>query len=117
MVMRRFLMVCGFLVLGCYDAPFERANPNDPYFGLTMSLSSSRDTVTPSNPYVAFLLTTNPVVEGYSLEWSASPSSILHEGDGVFRLIYVPTATFPVTVTARFQGRSAQKVIIVAPDP
>lgn len=119
MVKRKLLALCLLLPLGCYEAPFERANPVDPDAEIEMTLASTRDTVTPSDPWVAFQLVSDPVLEGYVVTWFSSPAEagLIHQGNGVFRLMSTPTSPIQVLVTGRIFPRSATKIVILAPDP
>jgi hypothetical protein len=105
------------MCLGCYDAPLERANPNDPDFAIVMSLESTRDTVTRDNQWVAFTLVTDPVIVGYEPRWESTYAALVHEGNGVFRLTAWPTSVIPVIVRARFLDRTVQTTVYAAPVP
>lgn len=99
---------------GCAEPPLVRSNPNDALADFELSLVASRDTVSAANPVVVLRLVSDPPFTGYEPVWSVSSSGVLvHEGQGVFRV--VPGEPTVVTVTARFFGNGASRRIVRVP--
>jgi len=119
---RRLLAVClltlAASVMSCVEGPFAHVNPNDLEFTGTMTLVSTRDTVSPANPTVVFKVVTDPVVNGWEPIWLITDGGgLLHRGQGVFELSGVPPAPVEVRVTAMFQERAVSRTIVRAPSP
>jgi hypothetical protein len=111
-------LAMGTASIACVEAPFERVNPNDREFAGTISVISSRDTISPANPIVVFKVVTDPVVTGYEPRWVIlTGEGVTHVGSGVFQLTVMPNTPTPVTIAARFQDRMVSRTIIRAPAP
>lgn len=119
MVARRLLagLVLCVCAQACADAPFERANPNDTRFDVSLTLLRSRDTVTIENRWVSVQVVSDPVLSGYEPYWTSGNGLLVSYGDGLFRLESEPAAVTPIQVQARFAGRAVSTVIYAAPSP
>lgn len=108
----RSLVLAAAALLGtaCAEPPLSRLNPNDQFADFELTLLATRDTVSAANPMVVLRVQSDPAFSGYEPVWSAAPSGVLvHDGNGVFRVVPGPAA-FTI-VTAKYLGNSASRTI------
>ncbi len=122
-ILRRVPLACFVLgvlgAFGCVESSFARRNPFDRGADLTVRIIATRDTVSATEPVVLLQMVSDPPVVGYEVLWgSAKPSVLAHEGNGVFRLLVVPTVRDSVVVFGWYLGGAdATRTIFVEPSP
>lgn len=112
----RFGVLLAGLLLGaasCVDGPFARVNPNDQDFEFSMAVVTDRDSLSAANPVVVARLVTDPAIADYDVQWSSLSAQLQHLGGGIFEMLPGTAPSF--IIRARFQHRSAQRLLYRAP--
>lgn len=103
----------------CVAGPFERANPNDAEFEITLTIVGGADTLRGGvGTGVLFQLVTDPVTNGAAVGWSASaPALLSSQGHGQFTVESLPASPTSVIVTAQLGAHAASRAVVIMPPP
>ncbi len=103
---------------GCLDGPFARVNPHDAESPIQLSIVGGRDTLRVAGEQVLYQLVTDPVTNGYTVNWASSATSrLLPLGLGRFQVVSLPAVATTVEIRAAFGANVATRDIVLLPAP